>query len=484
MKKMFALKASAAIVAMAFAGQAAAVVTTTVNLDAATGAAVHATQLTLSDTNPLVGATTSPNFSAKIGFGVSASQTRYIRLDYTNATLDVAHGTVIGTDLEAATTTGALDGTGGSIAKVAGGAIGDSYVIYQITPAIGISAAEIIDFAVPNLRVTSTGSAVSVSMQLHETAVSAVAGTTGAALLYSKSGNLVTFASALNFALVPATQTAAVETSFKKFCSVSATTCDATTAVVTKGLGTIAYNAVATSLTRAGAAPALTDLLTTADVVVAGDFTAAAAAGSVFIDSDNNTTQCDTASLTGTLNTAKTTATFAVNTTAVTAAANGPYLCYTVNGTTVLPVQAVTARLDVLTQPADTTTASVAAATVGNIAHDGTELQAPWFSGASGWISRFALTNTGSTAGTYTAAVITETGNVCTTGTGASGSIPANGQLTVNASDICTSFSGATRGAVVFTVASPTSSIQGVYNLVNATTGSVSTYPMLRPGTN
>lgn len=116
---------------------------------------------------------------------------------------------------------------------------------------------------------------------------------------------------------------------------------------------------------------------------------------------------------------------------------------------------------------------------------NGTLLQSPWFSTAAGYTSRFVLTNTGTNAATYTAVVKTETGNTCTTGSGAAGTIPANGQLVVDASTICTAFSGANkRGAAVFTVNAPSANIQGAYNIVNATTGSVSVSNMMRPGTN
>jgi len=47
-----------------------------------------------------------------------------------------------------------------------------------------------------------------------------------------------------------------------------------------------------------------------------------------------------------------------------------------------------------------------------------------------------------------------------------------------------TTLSGGTRAAVIFDVAGPNQTIQGAYNVVNATTGSITVSPMIRPGTN
>lgn len=114
---------------------------------------------------------------------------------------------------------------------------------------------------------------------------------------------------------------------------------------------------------------------------------------------------------------------------------------------------------------------------------NGTVLHSPWFSTAAGYISRFVLTNTGPNPVTYQTTCYAETGNTPTAGAAATGTIPATGQLVVNATDVCT-FSGNTRGAIDFTIAAPNNVVQGAYNIVNATTGSISVSNMMRPGTN
>lgn len=467
MKKLI-LKAAVLAVAMAAPSVASAVVTPTVDLDLATGATNYASQLSMTDANPLVGAANALNFNAKIGFGVSAGQTRYIRLEYGNATLDAPHGATLGTHLEDATTAGALDGAGGSVAIVQGGTAGTNYVIYQITPALAVGATDVMDFAVPNLRVTSTGSSVTVNMQLHETAVSAVAGSTGAGLLYSKSGNIATFGSGLNFALTPAANTAAVTTLFQKFCNNPANDCTAANAVTTKPLGTLVYDVTAAK-DRTGdgvelgvaADGAKDDLVTTADLIVAGTFTAAAANNDVWIDTNGG--GCNSVDKTGTMNAEKTQVVFAVNNAPIAA---GAELCYKVNGTTVIPEQTVTAQLDIKTTPADVTTADVAAATAGTIAHDGTTLKAPFTNNKNGQATFVQLANmSSSTNAPYTTRCFDTTGTITV---GTPGQVDKGETLTLSKTALGCAGSV---NAVEFTLAVPQGTVVGSTVRQNNTTG-------------
>ncbi|MEJ6002196.1 hypothetical protein [Paucibacter soli] len=117
---------------------------------------------------------------------------------------------------------------------------------------------------------------------------------------------------------------------------------------------------------------------------------------------------------------------------------------------------------------------------------NGTQLQSPWFTTYTGYQSNFFLTNTGTNPASYTARVLTETGNACTAGTGASGTIPANGQLFVSATGaagLCSSMATATRGTAIFTINAPSATVQGGYNVV-APNGSISNQVLVRPGSN
>lgn len=112
---------------------------------------------------------------------------------------------------------------------------------------------------------------------------------------------------------------------------------------------------------------------------------------------------------------------------------------------------------------------------------NGTILQAPLFQTTTGFVSRFVLTNTGTNTATFTLAVQTEAGNTATLAA-SSGTIPAGTTVVIPAA--VASFSGAPRGTAIFTIAAPSTTIQGLYQIVNSTSGAVSNYVMVRPGTN
>ncbi len=119
---------------------------------------------------------------------------------------------------------------------------------------------------------------------------------------------------------------------------------------------------------------------------------------------------------------------------------------------------------------------------VGDIVRNGTQLQAPLVQLPTGWLSRVALTNTGSVARPYEISAMGETG---VTGTFAhkTGSIPANGTIVIDLPGEL-SFNTGSRGTVNVNVSAPNSQIQGLYQIVNPDKGSISNHVMVRPGTN
>ena len=158
-------------------------------------------------------------------------------------------------------------------------------------------------------------------------------------------------------------------------------------------------------------------------------------------------------------------------------------LCYNVGNTVAIPAGSYTASVTLTPASSAVTLGTVSPIAAGTIVHNGTVLQAPWFTTYSGYISRFFLTNTGVNPAPYTTQVLTEAGITAAAGAGASGTVPAGATLEVDATAL-TTLTGGTRGTVVFNVAGPNQDIQGAYNVVNATTGSITVSPMIRPGTN
>ena len=140
------------------------------------------------------------------------------------------------------------------------------------------------------------------------------------------------------------------------------------------------------------------------------------------------------------------------------------------------------ATLDV-TANAGFTIADVGPLAAGEIVRNGTQLQAPLAQVPDGYISRMVLTNTGNVARPYEIAVTGETGNVIGTDN-LTGTVPANGTVVVELPDVLTTFTGNRRATLNVTVAAPNNQIQGLYQIVFPTSGSVSNHVMVRPGTN
>jgi hypothetical protein len=155
-------------------------------------------------------------------------------------------------------------------------------------------------------------------------------------------------------------------------------------------------------------------------------------------------------------------------------------LTFLENGTDAIPASEYTATLHADTNAGYTVNNVTVSA--GKIVRNGTELQAPLVQLPNGYLSRIALTNTGSIARPYKMSVITETG---TTGnfSNSTGTIPANGMVVVDLPNVLT-YVGQSRGAVTVNVSGPTNQIQGLYQIVNPAVGSISNHVMVRPGTN
>jgi len=474
--KKYVLKATALAIGALVGSAALAVVPAGVNFDAATPTVLkYAKELSYNSTTPLVNVD-GINVSTKLGFGVSNAQTRYIRIDYANATLNTAHAAVGGTDIDI-NANAAAD----AYSVVQGGQVGDNYVIYQVTAAANHPAADIVNIKTPGLRVTNSGTAVNVTYSLHETAVSAVAGAAGSAKLYSKSQDIVAFATGLVFTVDTApTTTASVEASFLKFKAGGGYIND-----TTAKLGSITFGVAASVKEQDGTDVDLADLLaaTGTKIVLTGDTGIPAGAddtakkASVFISSDAN---CGGTSVASAIVPTATGASFTTNLNSY--ATQG--ICYVVNGTSPISASTYSVRVDVAAA-AGATTASIADKAIGSIVRDGTELQAPFATIYPNTGNRAVLTSQHSSDATVTASVITENNVTCSAGT-TSFTLKSGKQLFINASDVCPSLSTGTRFALKFVIAAPNNKISGVYNsyTYDPTTAKVtdlSSYPLQRP---
>lgn len=403
---------------------------------------------------------------AKLGFGISAGQDRYIRIDLTGAKLAAA---------AAAGNVASAPALGAGTAVVSGGAANDTFVIYQVNGAVGgNSANDVVTITLPNLYVTNeNGASVNVTYALYETAVAAANAAAGTSL-YTKSGALLKFASGLDWVLTKQNNVVDVSTQFKKFTSASVSTTQAV-------IGQYSLAAAAGVTNAAGAGVALADFADDATINFAGDFAAVGSTGSL----KHSTNASCVGGTAMTLNTAKNAASFNI-----TNAGGSGYLCMTIPAAnaTAIPAQTLTAALD-LDPATGTTTADVAAAAIGTFTRNGTELQAPFATIHPDYLSRVVLTSQHSVDAPFVATVIAEDGVACSNASFA-GTLKAGKMLVINTKDICPSLTnGTTRLAVNVVIDAPLSSVHGIYNVMNydqvtGKTNSLISYPMVRPTEN
>jgi len=242
-------------------------------------------------------------------------------------------------------------------------------------------------------------------------------------------------------------------------------------------------------LLPSGTASTLATLLGTNSAhVIEGDFSNAAnadgtftgdALARVFLDSDNN---CDRTNGTVT-NATSLTATSATFVTGAAAVVANTGVCYTSRAGEI-PESAYSIRLAPQAF-GSTVSPTPVSASLGSIARDGTTLVAPLVQIPAGWISRIALTNTSSVPRPYTISVLGETGNtIATNATALTGFIPARGQIVVDLPSVFSGFTGAPRAHLTVAIAAPRASINGVYQIVNPASGSISNHVMVAAGTN
>lgn len=161
-------------------------------------------------------------------------------------------------------------------------------------------------------------------------------------------------------------------------------------------------------------------------------------------------------------------------------------LVYTVPGTRAISAGDFKATFTPVAASALYEVAPLTANVVGSIRRNGLELQAPLVQRPNGWMSRLVLTNTGTNSPKYTISVLGEDGNVI--GTANTEGTVKPGTTVVDLNTVLTSFTGAARGTLVVHVEETddvnTGTIQGLYQIVNAASGSISNHVMVRPGTN
>ena len=473
--KKFALSAvTAAALGMTAFGASAQV-----NIDASPAApASVAREIIATVGSPVVLAnvTNQLDIVVALGYSFSANEIRYVRVELANGVFTTASvASSVGT-----AGIGAVNGVGTSVIFFSLTAGNDADLIAASTLTINGTRS-----------ITGTASNMTVSYSLYDQPSQAQAGGGTGRIMSKLDRAYINFNASQTLVVTPdptvSIATVAVAPAFTTFVAAGNTT------TATARLAGLDYRLVtAVPMTAAGAAITLANLNATGAagtrIVVTGDFSAAAnvdgtftgaALPRVYLSTNMNCTNVaalNAAAITGS------SATFNVGATTTTPNMN---LCYTPRNPSSIPASMYTAGLTAVSAaPAVYTATSVAPMAAGEIRRDGTVLQMPLAQTTPGYVSRFILTNTSSTAAAYTTRLMTEAGVTAVAGAAATGMIPAMGSVTIVASDLMTITGIAMRATVEFTVAQNSNQIQGQYQVVNMTTGAVSNTVMVRPGTN
>jgi hypothetical protein len=171
---------------------------------------------------------------------------------------------------------------------------------------------------------------------------------------------------------------------------------------------------------------------------------------------------------------------------------NNRNLCIDVNGTPDIRATSFASTLRPVAASAAYAVTDIGPLPTGSIVRDGTELQAPMAQVPTGYVSRVALTNTGTIARAFTWRFLAASGgsaseaNTATSGaTTGSGTIPANSVAVLALNDLLGGF-GSTppRGTFVVAAAAPSGQIQGLYQIVDPARATISNHVMVRPATN
>ena len=439
-----------------------------VQLDAVPGApVVYAEEIIASPGAPvtLLNPAGDLNLSANLGYNFSIGEVRYARFECDSGLVFDAGSAAV------------YDGAGNAALGAING-LGDSAMHFSIT-ANDNNVTDADRLVITGDReITGTDANVNCSYSLYDFPSQAAAGGP-AGRVYSVSGPYITFAASYALEVdVQGNPVADVESGIPAFAEF--TLAAPTNDTLLGRIGGFSYGTRldmglgVQPLTPAGPAITLADLMAAGTALVfEGDFSAAAdvffspnADCSVNIQSADDFSEVE--------------AVFTIG----NADALAHQLCF-LAGTTPIPASDYTVALDAVpVAPTVYAVADLGPLALGRITRNGTELQAPLAQVPGGWLSRIVLTNAGPVGRAFRIEVFGEAGNTITTSGPMSGVIEAQATRVIDLDTVLTGFTGAPRATVKLTVAAPTGQVQGLYQIVNPDSGSISNHVMVRPGTN
>lgn len=503
-----AMAVSAVFSGAAFAGVDYTATTPVPNNYAAELRGTSGTTVFTNSANATADNTPTLNFQFQIGFGASAGQNRYLRVDLPSGATFTGGQPLLSTNANTTNTT-----------LVAGGS-GNGFAVWQITAASGTGIAGTQPFVVSPSSVTlASGFVGDVTMRVttHETAVSATGGNSSVLATPVNSLNYLRFTSTVTPSITNvAASTLQAAGNFQAFISGTSTTNIARIATVNVAFAT---NNLRLTATASNDFVGATDLIGTNTQwrmsVGAGGF--GSAAGTAFL---GDSSACTGTAMFATASAAVGSTTAGVNTsvTFVTgqAAVSSVNVCFAAPTGTAAVTLPDNTTFNMTYAPVFAGTTSQAgisptstpfngtAGTNNGWVREGVTLQAPWAAfNQTGVVSRIFMTNTNLSSVACTARVVNDGTGASVTYTGGSTAgfgftIPAGTaagpaivevpvsatSATTTVQPILSAFSGNARGVIAVTCIAPSNTIQGNFVLTFTTAGTAVNSAMLRAGTN
>lgn len=396
--KKFVLAAVAAAAAASFSGSALAVDLTL----AAPVPDTFASELVTAGTT----AVKTTTVTTDLGFGVSNTQTRFIRYDFTNSKIGAGGITVADIVVPNAT-----------VVVSSGGAAGGATVIFQITATNNIVQDADVVLTLTNGLVPTVLGPIDVTYRLYETAAAAVA---GAGQLAQDTGTIIVFASGVALTAKQTTTTVDVNTSptYTKFVAAAPIPTLTKAEIGKVSLGT------ANAKTPAGAPVTLASILgaNSAITLTGSDLTAAIADAPGPTGLTLNAGGCAAAATT--LGTSRTATSVSFLLPAVVVPIVDASLCFEVPAANLTPIAAQSFIADVAPGAVvGVPTPDVPAVAAGTFVRNGLVLKAAFAetTTAAGISSAAHLTNTTGNPAPFTVNCVLNTGSVA----GTPGTLPA-----------------------------------------------------------
>lgn len=352
--------------------------------DPASTASKYASEITLPAV--LTDAGTSLDATFKLGFSATMEVKRYVRIDLTNA---VFENPVVPTDLSADAADVNFTDLAASVST--GGTKGASSVVIEINPqGAGLANTDKLTLALTKLK--ATGGDIGIKYRLYETGVAAAAPSNDT--LSEASGTLVSFTPALS-AKATANKSIIDVNQLSTYFEDGATKLDHVT------VGSVAVAVDNTVLTAAGTAADISVLVESAKLEVSGDFSAGKKTDGALAPA--------ALTLAGSAADTITTTKATYNTPAA-----GGAVVYTVDGTTAIAVQTITAKYTPVANPGYTLSA-IDLGTLGTLEKNGSTQEANLvLAPDTAYTNLVRISNTSSIAGKFYITAIADDGKSVT----------------------------------------------------------------------